>query len=80
MRRISHDLPGVTQRIAKAAEAFDGMVTETQERWRDDKGRAFLQQHTSEVRPTLSQLVAAMTKATEIFEDISKKLQDPDQA
>lgn len=78
MRRISHDLPGVTQRINRLTEQLGMDIEDTQELWRDDKGRTFFQRHTSEVRPTVGQLVAAMAKSTEIFEDIAKKLRDPD--
>ena len=78
MRRISHDLPGVTQRIAKLTDEFELATQETSEIWRDQKGIAFLQKHTSEIRPTVSQLVSSMTKSIEMFEDIAKKLRDPD--
>ncbi len=77
MKRISHDLPGVTQRIAKLGDEFTLAVSETAEVWRDEKGRTFLQQHTSEVGPTINQLVSALTQSIELFEGIAKKVQDP---
>ncbi len=79
MKRISHDMAGATQRIAKLGDSFAVTLTEIQEVWKDDKGRAFLQQHTSEIHPTLQQLVATMSETIELFESIAKKVQDPDQ-
>lgn len=78
MRRISHDLPGVTQRISKLTDEFLVITDETAAVWKDQTGTAFLRKHTSEIRPTVAQLVSAMTKTIEMFEDISKKLSDPD--
>ncbi len=77
MRRISHDLRGTVQRVAKLSGEFETMESETRLAWPDEKGRAFLQQHASEVQPTVAQLLAAISKAADIFEEISKKLQDP---
>ncbi|QDV24291.1 hypothetical protein [Aureliella helgolandensis] len=79
MKRISHDLPGVAQRIAKLNEEYQSVIDETKEVWKDGKGRAFMNRHTSEVRPAITQLVATLVQSTELFEEISKKLQDPDQ-
>lgn len=78
MKRISHDLPGVTQRIAKLGEEFSVAVLDAQQVWRDDKGRAFFQQHTSEVGPTLNQLVSSLSQTMELFENIAKQVSDPD--
>jgi archaellum component FlaC len=78
MRRISHDLPGVTARIAKLSDELATTAAETQHVWRDAKGQAFMQQHISEVAPTINQLVSALSRSIEIFEDISKKVQDPE--
>lgn len=78
MRRISHDLPGITQRIAKLSDNFESAVQDAQEVWRDDKGRIFFQQRTAEVTPTINQLVSTMSRTIEMFEDISKKVRDPD--
>lgn len=79
MRRISHDLPGVTQRIAKLTEKFEFATQETSEVWKDQVGVAFLRKHTAEIQPTINQLVSSMTKSIEMFEDIAKRLSDPDQ-
>ncbi len=78
MNRISHDLPGVTQRIAKLGEHFTTAIGETQAVWKDAKGRAFLQQHTSDVGSTINQLVSTLSETMELFEAIAKKVQDPD--
>ena len=78
MRRISHDLPGITQRIAKLGDQFSFAIDETAEIWKDDKGRSFLQQHTSEIGPTINQLVSTLSETIELFEVIAKKVQDPD--
>ncbi len=78
MNRLSHDLPGITQRIAKLGDEFDFAVHEVREVWKDDKARAFLQQHTAEIGPSLSQLVATLSETIELFESIAKRVQDPD--
>lgn len=78
MRRISHDLPGVAQRIAKLRDVLSRNMEETQQVWRDEKSRQFFQQHLSEVAPTLSGLVSSLTRTIEQFEDIAKKVEDPD--
>lgn len=78
MRRISHDLPGITQRIAKLSESFDVSTAEAKEYWKDDKGRAYFQQHTAEIRPTINLLVSGMAESVELFEEIGKRLRDPD--
>lgn len=78
MRRISHDLPGVAHRIAKLRDGFSQNMAETQRVWCDEKSRQFFQQHLSEVVPTLSGLAASLTRSIEQFEDIAKKVEDPD--
>ncbi len=77
MRRISHDMSGITQRLNHTKESFGNEVREISEVWLDAKGRTFLQQHTSPVEPTLAQLMGAVVQATDLFESIAKKLQDP---
>lgn len=79
MKRISHDLAGTTQRIAKLGDTLTVAIAELREVWKDDKGRSFLQQHTADVNPTLRQVVAGMSESIELFEVIAKKVQDPDQ-
>lgn len=80
MRRISHDLAGITQRIAKLRDGLTQNSEETQLVWRDDKARQFFQQHLAEVAPTLSGLVSSLTRTIEQFEDIAKKVQDHEEA
>lgn len=79
MKRISHDLPGVTQRIAKLTDEYHVAIEETTEVWRDAKGLGFMQRHTSEIRPSVNQLVSSLTKSIELFEEIAKKIRDPDE-
>ncbi len=78
MRRISHDLPGSAQRLAKLRDMLSVAAAETQQVWRDDKGKQFFQQHVSQVAPTVSGLVSSLAQAIEQFEEIVKKVQDPD--
>lgn len=77
MRRISHDMSGINQRLNHIKESFGDEVREVSEVWIDAKGRTFLQQHTSAVEPTISQLMGAILQTTDLFESIAKKLQDP---
>lgn len=78
MRRLSHDLGGVTGRIAKLSNEYEAHVSEAAEVWRDAKGQSYFHQHTSEVAPTIAQLVATLAQANELFEEISKRVRDPD--
>ena len=78
MKRINHDLAGITQRIAKLADQFEMNVGLIKEVWKDDVGRGFIQQHTSEVSPQINQLVSELAVTIEQFENIAKQLQDPD--
>ncbi len=78
MQRKNHDLQGVTQRIAKLSSEFAFASDQIAETWKDEKARSFLQRHTSEVGPTVNLLVSALTKTIEAYEDIAKRLQDPD--
>ncbi|MFO0941671.1 MAG: hypothetical protein U0930_13015 [Pirellulales bacterium] len=78
MQRINHDLAGITQRIAKLGDEFEFSLGEIAEIWKDDVGRSFLQQNTSNVGPQLNQLVSELSVAIEDFENIAKQLQDPD--
>lgn len=77
MRRISHDLSSISQRLNHIKESFSDELREVSEVWLDTKGRVFLQQHASTVQPTIGQLVGAIHETTELFEHIAKKLRDP---
>ncbi len=78
MQRINHDLAGITQRIAKLADQFEVNVGLIKDVWKDDVGRGFIQQHTSEISPQINQLVSELAVTIEQFESIAKQLQDPD--
>ncbi len=78
MQRINHDLAGITQRIAKLADQFETNVGLIKDVWKDDVGRGFIQQHTSEISPQINQLVSELAVTIEQFESIAKQLQDPD--
>ena len=79
MRRISHDLAGISQRINKLGDQLDDEVRTVSEFWRDDVGRSFIQQHLRDVTPQLRLMVAELATALEEFESIARQLQDPDQ-
>lgn len=78
MRRISHDLAGISQRINKLGDQLDYEVRTVSEFWKDDVGRSFMQQHIHEVTPQMRLMVAELAAAVEEFESIARQLQDPD--
>jgi uncharacterized protein YukE len=80
MRRVGHDLAGVAQRLHGVGERYSEEVNEVTEIWHDAKGRAFVQQHASQVQPAVTQLVSTVRTLHELFEDIAKKLRDPQQS
>lgn len=77
MRRISHDMSGIAQRLNHIKESFNEEVGEVSEVWLDAKGRVFLQQQISAIQPTIGQLMGSILETTELFENIAKKLRDP---
>ena len=77
MRRISHDMSGIAQRLNHIKESFSEEVAEVAEVWLDAKGRVFLQQQVSAIQPTIGQLMGSILETTELFENIAKKLRDP---
>lgn len=77
MRRISHDMAGIAQRLNHIKESFNEEVGEVSEVWLDAKGRVFLQQQVSAIQPTIGQLMGSILETTELFENIAKKLRDP---
>lgn len=79
MRRISHDLAGVSQRINKLSNQLDYEVRAVTEVWRDDVGRSFIQQHINDVASQLRLLVAELATTMQEYESIARQLQDPDQ-
>ncbi len=78
MERVSHDLPGVTQRIAKLADYYEDSVTELEQVWTDEKGRQFVRKHLRHIRPTVGQLVSSLTESIELFDAIARQVRDPD--
>lgn len=78
MQRINHDLAGITQRLAKLSDMFELSVQSIQEVWKDDVGRGYIQQNTSNVAPQINQLVSELAVTIEEFESIAKQVQDPD--
>ena len=79
MRRISHDLAGSLQRITKLTGDFEIEAQEIGEVWTDAKAVQFLRQHTQEVPTQIRQLTSALTQSIELFEEIAKRVRDPDQ-
>ena len=77
MRRISHDMTSISQRLNHIKESFSEEVGEVSEVWLDATGRVFLQQHVAAIQPTIGQLVGSILETTELFENIAKKLRDP---
>lgn len=79
MRRISHDLTGVAQRMSRLADELMHEVDDTGQVWKDAQAQAFMQQHMREIRPTVQQLVVGITQSVEMFEEIAKKICEPRQ-
>jgi uncharacterized protein YukE len=79
MRRLAHDLTGTTQRISRLADSLEEELQQTQQVWRDRRGASFLQENFAHYKPNIGQLVATLTESTELFEQIVKKLSDPEQ-
>ncbi len=80
MRRVSHELGSLGQRFSVLAEQLEAEIEATREIWKDDRGNAFLQEHLSPFKPTVSQLVASLHETHELFEHLTKRLSDPDRS
>ncbi len=78
MQRMSHDVPGVAQRINKLTAEIEESAEETAEVWKDDKGRQFIQKHYAEIRPNIASLTTSLAATIELFEEMAKRLRDPD--
>lgn len=78
MRRLSHDLPGIGQRIVKAHEQLQTAIGEVREVWKDERSRDFFQRYTAEIPTTVQQLASKLSSAVEAFESMSRSVQDPD--
>jgi uncharacterized protein YukE len=78
MRRVVHELAGLAQRFNQLAQQLEEEVQTTQEIWRDQRGDAFLREQLSPYKPNVSQLVACIHESREVFEELAKRLSDPD--
>ncbi len=78
MRRISHDLGGLAQRFNRLSEQLTEEIQNTAEIWRDQRGQAFLAARLSPFKPSMGQLVASIDETRELFDQMAKKLSDPD--
>lgn len=78
MRRVAHDLAGSAQRISRLAERLAEEIEVTEQLWRDQRGQAFLREHLAPCRPNIAQLVSGINETVELFDEIAKKLHDPD--
>lgn len=78
MRRVSHDLPGISQRIGRLAQQLDLCAQETREIWKDAKYNEFHQRYLADSTPAIRQLLASLTETHERFEQVTKQLSDPD--
>lgn len=79
MRRVVHELSSLAQRFSRLAEQLEEEMQSTREIWRDQRGVAFLREHISPFKPSVSQLVACVDESREMFEDLARRLSDPDQ-
>lgn len=78
MRRVSHELGGLGERLSRLAEQFDQEGRLTQETWRDGRGEAFMREHIFPFKTSVAQLVASIRETSQLFEELAKRLSDPD--
>ncbi|MGN6134654.1 MAG: hypothetical protein ACTHOU_09140 [Aureliella sp.] len=78
MRRVVHELGELAQRFGRLAEQLDEEAEATQAVWRDQRGQAFLREHVAPFKPNVSLLVASINESRELFEDLARRLSDPD--
>ena len=78
MRRVSHELGGLAERLSRLAEQLEQEGRATEEAWRDQRGEAFLRERIFPFKPNVSQLVGSVSEASELFEELTKRLSDPD--
>lgn len=79
MRRVVHELGGLAQRFGRLAEQLEEEAQTTRETWRDQRGEAFLREHIAPFKPKVSLLVACIDESREMFENMARRLADPDQ-
>lgn len=80
MRRVSHELGGLGERLARLAEQLEEEGRLTQEVWRDQRGEAFIREHIFPFKTQIAQLVANISETKDLFEELAKRLSDPDQS
>lgn len=80
IRRVSHELGGLGERLKQLAEQLDQEGHLTEEIWRDQRGEAFLREHIFPFKSNVSQLVSSVNETSELFEELARRLSDPDPA
>lgn len=80
MKRLSHDLTGCGQRIAKLEAQWSAEVQQLSTLWTDDVGRQFLQQQLADVSPRVNSLLSELAEMCESFESMARQLSDPDRS
>lgn len=78
MRRVSHEMGGLAERLGRLAEQLEQEGQLTQEVWRDQRGEAFLRERIFPFKTHITQLVASISETSELFEELVKRLSDPD--
>ena len=78
MRRVVHDLSGSAQRFSRLGEQLEEEIENTAQVWRDPRGQSFLREHLSVCKPRIAQLVSEIAETAELFDEIAKKLADPE--
>ena len=78
MRRVSHDLGGLGERISRLAEQLEQEAQLTQETWRDQRGEGFLREHIFPFKANAAQLVSSISETSDLFEELARRLSDPD--
>ena len=79
MNRLSHDLAGCGQRMAKLETQWSTEVQQLSRLWTDEIGRQFLDQQLADVTPRVGLLISELAELCECFETIARTLNDPDQ-
>jgi hypothetical protein len=79
VNRLSHDLAGCGQRMAKLDTQWSTEVQQLSRLWTDEIGRQFLDQQLADVTPRVGLLISELAELCECFENIARSLNDPDQ-
>jgi hypothetical protein len=78
LRRVSHELGGLAENLNRLGEQLEQEALTTQETWRDQRGQAFLREHLFPFKPPVAQLVVAISETSDLFEELARRLSDPD--